>query len=81
MIEKTVLYLSRLNRYFSGNFAPVVCHAIGNKEFSNCICDCKDICKKTPGGTIKNNYKFNYVDNFDYELEMAELLKKKRNYC
>ena len=81
MIEKTALYISRLNRYFSGNIAPIVCHAIGNKQFSHCICDCKDICKKTPGHTIKINNQFNYVDNFDYELEIAEVLEKKRNNC
>ena len=46
MINITTLYLSRLNRYFIGNIPPIVCYAIGNKQFENCICDCKYVCKK-----------------------------------
>jgi hypothetical protein len=69
-----------------GKHAPIVCHAIGKKQFEECVCDCKDICKKTPGTTNNsnkfnnkfNNNKFNYVDNFDYEL--ATLLLKEENH-
>ena len=32
MIERTILYLSRVNRYFSGDMPPIVCYAIGNKQ-------------------------------------------------
>jgi hypothetical protein len=77
-----------------GKHAPIVCHAIGKKQFEDCVCDCKKICKKTPGTTNNsnkfnnnkfnnkfNNNKFNYVDyvdNFDYEL--ATLLVKEENH-
>lgn len=74
---KTTLYISRLNRYIMGNHAPIICHAIGKKQFEKCVCDCKDICKKTPG-TTNNRNKFNYVDNFDYEIELSKLLIKKQ---
>lgn len=83
MIEKTALYISRLNRHFIGTHAPIVCHAIGKKQFENCVCDCKDICKKTPGTTNNsnkfNNNKFNYVDNFDYEV--ATMLLNEKRHC
>jgi|SaaInlStandDraft_2_1057019.scaffolds.fasta_scaffold243761_2 hypothetical protein len=88
MIEITALYISRLNRNIMGKNAPIVCHAIGKKQFEDCVCDCKDICKKTPGTTNNsnkfnnnnfNNNKFNYVDNFDYEL--ATLLLNEKRQC
>ena len=91
MIERTTLYISRLNRNFMGKHAPIVCHAIGKKQFEDCVCDCKKICKKTPGTTNNsnkfnnnkfNNNKFNYVDyvdNFDYEL--ATLLLNEKRQC
>ena len=77
MIERTILYLSRVNRYFSGDMPPIVCYAIGNKQFSKCVCDCKDICKKTPGNIV--NRRFNYVDDFDYGAALASLKLKKKN--
>lgn len=92
MIERTTLYISRRNRSFMGKHPPIVCHAIGKKQFEDCVCDCKDICKKTPGTTNNsnkfnnnkfnnkfNNNKFNYVDNFDYELATL-LLKEEKHF-
>jgi hypothetical protein len=72
MINITTLYLSRLNRYFIGNIPPIVCYAIGNKQFENCICDCKYVCKKTPG----LNPGFNNLNYFDYEAALTKLKNK-----
>ena len=59
--KPNILYLSKISRIMSGNYPPIICYAIGKKNYNNTICDCKEFCKYYPGNRqyefINNNYK------------------------